>query len=110
MLNLIPALLLCFLVHEGGHWLAARCFGRKIKFRFAWGKFYVPRYIWDMPAMERSKQRIVAAAGFCAEWVVGGTLYCLGWPYMCAVFIAHFAAYPVYAGEASDFKWFKGGR
>lgn len=102
----VAYLLLCFLSHEGGHWLAARCFGRRIKFRFAWGKFYVPRYIWDMPQMERSKQRIVAAAGFGTEAVVAGVLAALGWPWMAGVFVAHFAAYPVYAGEASDFKWF----
>ena len=100
------AVVLCFLVHEGGHYLAALCFGERIKFRFAWGKYYVPRYIWDMPAMERGKQRVVAAAGFCAEGAVAGALLAAGWPYMAVAFLAHFVAYPIYSGEASDFKWF----
>ena len=104
--NLALCFVLCFVIHEGGHYLAALFFGRKIRFRFAWGKYYVPRYIWDMPQMERSKQRVVAAAGFTAEAIVAGILAALGWPWMGGAFIAHFVAYPVYSGEASDFKWF----
>lgn len=103
--NLLACFVLCFLVHEGGHYLAALCFGRRLRFRFAWGRFYVPRYIWNMPALERGKQRIIAAAGFCAEAAVAGILAALGWPWMAACFIVHFCAYPLYAGEASDFKW-----
>ena len=98
---------LCFVVHEGGHYGAALCFGRRIKFRFAWGRYCVPRYVWDMPQMERSKQRVVAAAGFAAEAIVAGILAALSWPWMAGAVLLHFVAYPLYAGEASDFKWFK---
>ena len=56
--------------------------------------------------MERGKQRIVAAAGFCTEALVAAILAAQGWPYMAACFVAHFVAYPFYAGTASDFKWF----
>lgn len=106
IVDIIGALLLCFLSHEGGHFLAALCFGHRIRFRFAWGKCYVPRYIWNMPQMERWKQRIVAAAGFCAEGAVAGALCGGGWPWMAGAFVAHLAAYPFYAGTASDWKWF----
>lgn len=103
--NLLACFVLCFVIHKGGHYLAALYFGRKLKFRFAWGKFYVPRYIWDMPHLERSKQRIIAAAGFCAEAVVAGILAALGWPWMGGAFVAHFCLSPVYSVDASDFKW-----
>ena len=102
----LGAVTLCLITHEGGHWLAARYFGEKIKFRFAWGKYCIPRGIWDMPQMERWKQRVVAAAGFGAELFVAAILGALGWPWMAGVFVAHFVLYPIYAGEASDFKWF----
>ena len=107
LLNYIPALFLCFLVHEGGHWLAALCFGERIKFRFSFGKFYVPRFVWEMPYMDRWKEKVVAAAGFATEGAVVGILAALGWPWMAGAFLLHFVAYPLYAGEASDFKWFR---
>lgn len=102
----VGAVALCVLIHEGGHYAAALSFGRRIRFRFAWGKFCVPRYIWDMPVLDWRKQRIIAAAGFGAEAVAAGILAALGWPWMGGVFVAHFVAYPFYAGDASDFKWF----
>lgn len=102
---LVLCFVLCFVVHEGGHYLAARYFGRKLKFRFAWGKYYVPRYIWDMPHLEYSKQRIIAMSGFGAEALVAGILALLGWPWMGGAFVAHFVAYPLYAGNASDLNW-----
>lgn len=103
----ILMLAFCFAIHEGGHYLAALCFGKSIKFRFAWGRFYVPRYIWNMPVMEYRKQRIVAAAGFGTEALVSAILAAFGWPWMAVCFAVHFVAYPFYAGEASDFKWFR---
>lgn len=106
--GILLALALCLCVHEGGHYLAALCFRKRIKFRFAWGRFYVPRYIWNMPVMERWKQRIVAATGFGAEAFVAAILAAFGWPWMLFCFAAHFITYPFYAGEASDFKWFRG--
>lgn len=102
----ILMLAFCFAIHEGGHYLAALLFGRRLKFRFAWGKYYVPRYIWDMPVLDRRKQRVIAAAGFGAEALMAGILAAFGWPWMAGVFVAHFVAYPLYAGNASDFKWF----
>ena len=102
----LAGFLLCFLTHEGGHYLAALCFGRRLRFRFAWGRFYVPRFVWDMPHMERWKQRVVAVAGFWAEAFVAGALRGCGWPWMAGAFVVHLAAYPFYAGAASDWRWF----
>lgn len=105
---LILSLLLCFFVHEGGHYLAALYFGKRLKFRFAWGKYYVPRYIWNMPAMEYWKQQIVAAAGFVTEGLAAVILTAFGhWPIL-VCFAVHFLAYPVYCGNANDFKWLRG--
>ena len=55
---------------ERGHWLAARFFGKQLRFRFAWGRFGVPRFIWDMPYFfmnEGWKVKVIAAAGFGTE-------------------------------------------
>lgn len=108
---IMQIIFLCFFAvffsHEGGHYIAARCFGKHIKFRFAWGRFYVPRYIWNMPVMEYRKQRIVAAAGFGTEALVAAILAAFGWPWMAVCFAIHFVAYPFYAGEANDFKWLR---
>lgn len=105
---ILISLILCFLTHEGGHYLAAICFGERLKFRFAWGRFYVPRYIWNMPQMERWKQRVVAAAGFATEGLVAVILAAFGyWPIL-VCFTVHFLAYPVYCGNANDFKWLRG--
>ena len=103
--NVLASLILCFLVHEGGHYLAALFFGRKLRFRLVLGKFCVPQYVWNMPHIEHSKQRIIAAAGFCAEAVVAGALAAAGWTWMGGAFIAHFCIYPFLAGENNDFMW-----
>lgn len=104
--NVLESLILCFLVHEGGHYLAALFFGRKLRFRRTWGKYCIPRYVWDMPALEWRKQRIIAAAGFAAEAVVSGILAVLGWPWMGGAFVVHVCAYPFYADSNNDFLWF----
>ena len=105
-MELIISLTLCLVTHEGGHYVAALCFGERLKFRFAWGRWHVPRLVWTMPEMERWKQRAVALAGFMTEGFVAGALCGAGWPWMAAVFAAHLGAYPFYAGDASDFAWF----
>ena len=101
-------------IHEGGHWLAAMFFGHRINFRLEWGKLFgkipVPRGIWNMPNVERRKQRIIAMAVFGAEflaapifYVAAPTTFALAYP---VVVLAHFVFYRFYAGEASDFNWF----
>ena len=105
VLDIAFSILLCLLTHELSHYFAALCFGHRLRFRFAWGRFYVPRFVWTMPKMERWKQRVVALAGFCGEGFVAGALCGAGWPWMALAFAAHLAAYPFYAGDASDFKW-----
>lgn len=106
-MSAILALFVTFLTHEGGHFLAALLLtGKPLKFRFALGKFCIPRFIWNMPNTTRQKQRIIALAGFATEFMVVIALSAL---VRNAVFIStaivHLAAYRFYAGEASDFRW-----
>ena len=105
----IPA---CLVIHEGGHYIAARFFGEKIQFRFNLGKLFgvvpVPRYTWKMPRSFSYRQRVaVALSGFGAElgiilpfWRTGAP-----WalPYACFALL-HLCLYPFYAGDANDFK------
>jgi len=107
MMLVLVCAFFCGVVHELGHYLAALYFGKVLRFRFSFGRFYVPRYIWNMPQMERWKQRVVAVSGFATEGFVAGALCGGGWPWMAGAFVVHLAAYPFYAGTASDFKWFK---
>jgi len=109
---IVKALLLVALaaiIHETGHWLAARCYGRAIKFRFTWSKLWrlpVPRFIWDMPTgLTPTQKRVIALSGFGAEITAGIPFMLCSW-WMYAVIVAvHLITYPLYAGEYSDFKW-----
>ena len=69
-MKLLLAILLAGGVHEGGHYWAARFFDKRLQFRFAWGRFGVPRFVWEMPHFfptEMWKAKVIAAAGFGAE-------------------------------------------
>ena len=112
---LMIAILLAGLIHEGGHYLAALSFGRKLRFRFAWGRFGVPRFIWDMPYFfmnEGWKVKVIAAAGFGTELFTAVVLLA-AWRefglWYAGVAVAHLAAYRWYAGDVSDFRWFRRG-
>ena len=94
------SILLIPLIHELGHWLAALAFGSRLSFAFEWGKFYVPRWTWRWPDVERWKLRIICLAGFGVEFAL---IPFMPWPYQVAAII-HFIAYPFYAGESSDWK------
>ena len=110
---LVIAVLLAGAIHEGGHYLAARFFGHRLRFRFAWGRFGVPRFVWNMPHFfptEMWKAKVIAAAGFGAEFLAAIVLLA-AWRgfgrWYAGAALAHLVAYPWYAGEASDFKWFR---
>lgn len=109
LLNIVLAGMAACLTHEGGHYLTARAFGRKLKFRFEWGRLFgiipVPRWTWGMPYMAEWKQRAIALAGFGAEFACAGGAAALGWLWLLLAASVHLLAYPFYAGEASDFKW-----
>lgn len=109
---MILAVITAMFFHEGGHYLAARCFGKRLKFRFAWGwlagKIPVPRFTWSMPILTRSKQRVIALSGFGMEFVFIPIFYALlpsFWPWYAAVAGLHLGLYRFYAGADSDFKW-----
>ena len=94
------SVLLIPLIHELGHYVAARLFGSRLSFTFEWGKFYVPRWTWRWPDVTKSQLRIICLAGFGLEFAILPFMPC---QYAAGVLI-HFAAYPWYAGETSDFK------
>lgn len=115
MWMLVIAGIAACVIHEGGHYWAARFFGKRLRFRFALGRFGVPRFVWDMPLFyqcERWKAKVIAAAGFGAE-LFAAIVLLAAWRgvgiWYTGVAIAHLAAYRWYAGEASDFRWFRRG-
>jgi hypothetical protein len=91
-------------VHEFGHWLTARLFGKKITFT---RKGF--RFLWTMPeGLTSEQQQIVAIAGFTLELLFALPLLIFfplqGICYQ-AVVDVHFIAYQFYAGESNDFNW-----
>jgi hypothetical protein len=61
-----------------------------------------------MPDIESWKQKVIALSGFGAEFWAALLIWSLGGEFRvhyAAVALLHFAAYPYYAGEESDFKW-----
>ena len=102
--------LAAFVIHEAGHFLVARCFGEKLSFSFTWGKLFsiipVPRFTWNMPnALTDKQKKIVALAGFGLELSMTPLLVVMGLELYAVVALAHLVLYPMYAGEANDFKW-----
>jgi hypothetical protein len=95
------SLILAGLIHELGHYITARFLGHNITFRRQGFRF-----IWDMPNDTPQHQRLIALSGFGAEILAAPLLYLAGlWLYPWVVAV-HLIAYPFYAGECSDFKWF----
>ena len=109
IMNILLTGVLACVSHEGGHYLAAICFGKKLSFHFEFGKLFgvipIPRWTWVMPHMANWKQKVVAVAGFGIEFVCALSAVKLGWPWMMMAASCHLLAYPFYAGESSDFKW-----
>ena len=112
---MVFAVLLAGLIHEGGHYWAARFFEKQLRFRFVWGRFGVPRFVWNMPHFfptEMWKAKVIAAAGFGAEFLAAIVLLA-AWHefgrWYAGAAVAHLVAYSWYAGDASDFKWFRRG-
>lgn len=90
-------------VHEGAHYLAAFLCGGRLHFVFQWGQLWkipIPRWTWAWPDTTPQKIRFICQAGFLLEL---GLLPFMPWQYQ-AVALVHFAAYPWYAGEVTDFK------
>ena len=94
------SLLLIPIVHEFGHWLAARLFGASLTFTFEWGRFYVPRWTWRWPDVTPLQLKVICLAGFGLEMAL---IPFMPLPYRVAA-VAHFIAYPFYAADKSDWK------
>lgn len=91
------------IIHELAHYVAALLCGSRIHFEFSLGRLGpvpVPRWTWRWPDVTPKRLRAICQAGFVFELAL---VPLLPWPYA-AVALAHFAAYPWYAGESSDFK------
>lgn len=111
LLEAITALLLAATFHELGHFLVALAFGEALGFRFAWGKLGcipVPRLLWTMPQLQPWQQRCIAGAGFLLEYAMLPIMLLISMHIYLYVILAHLAFYPFYAGDASDFRYFKG--
>ena len=115
LFNFIIAAILCCLFHEGSHFLMAKLFGETIYFEFYIGYLFnvipIPRGIWEMPIKFSSfEKKVVAAAGFSGEFLFFIPIYLLlsnFAMYYIITAIVHILAYSFYAGDASDFQWFK---
>lgn len=110
MSRFLISLAAALIIHEAGHYIAALCFGRRLDFRFSWGKLFgkipIPRFVWEMPEGLTDKQKkITALAGFGLETAAGVLLFALGFRELLPVAAAHLALYRFYAGEDNDFKW-----
>lgn len=114
ILQILISLIAACLIHEAGHFIVALIFGETLRFHFAWGKLFgkipVPRFIWEMPKSFTSGQKMITGlAGFGLELLTAVPCLIYGiWEYPVTA-AAHFALYPLYAGEANDFKWFNEG-
>ena len=109
------ALITCFIVHEGGHYITSVIYGHPIKFRFSFGllfnKILIPRYVWFMPVeFNDTERKIVAAMGFISEIVFGAILLLLFNSHFSTIYaiisLLHLGLYNFYAGDNSDFKFF----
>jgi hypothetical protein len=115
LIQVVLAILLCLLIHEGGHYFTALYFGHRLKFRFAWGKLWkipIPRFIWTMPDMSWWAQFVTSRMGFITEFVALPLIIILTcsysqnfWVAYLMITILHLASYDYYAGEDNDFKW-----
>lgn len=90
-------------VHELAHYLGGVLLGSPIHFRFEIARLRqlrIPRFVWDWPT-DTSKQQIkfICQLGFLVELTIG--LFA-PLPYK-IVAILHFALYPWYSGDHSDF-------
>lgn len=104
MVDIIIIVSALFCAHECGHFVPALFYGHVLKFRFAFGRFFVPRLVWDMPEeAERDERMLIAVCGFAYEFIAACWLSCIFWLVPLWVFAVHFLLYPYYAGECSDF-------
>jgi hypothetical protein len=101
------ALFTCFIAHELGHYLVARCFGKKLKYRYGGSG----SFIWDMPQdLTADQQQLIAASGFALELLLAIPALIIhpvyGLVYQIVADI-HFISYSYRreGTEYNDFKW-----
>lgn len=116
------AIALALLIHEMGHYIAAKLFGKTLKFKYGTAKLtikpfptiHVPRFTTDIPKeLTKTQERIVALSGFGLELLVAvllfifvsGTISLRN--YYILVSVLHLILYSRYAGDSNDFKAFR---
>lgn len=105
LLEIILSILLACITHESGHLLMAIRYGKFLDFSFDLGRYYIPRYVWQMPgSLTIEQKRNVALAGFRLELLAAIILY-LPLPIYSIVAIVHLLAYPFYSGDSNDFRF-----
>ena len=115
ILYAILSVLLCFIVHEGAHYITSVIFGHPIKFEFKFGKIFniplIPRYVWYMPnSFTKLQKKIVAGAGFTIEILFSAILPFIIYEFgvtCLIVALIHLGVYNFYAEESNDFQFFK---
>ena len=86
-------------IHEGGHYIACLVLtGKRIKFNWGLGKYYLPYGTWYMPdGISLWKRRVIAFAGF-------------GTQFFCALFLPRvYLIYAVFNFMKYPFRFPKGG-
>ena len=116
------AIALALLIHEMGHYIAAKLFGKTLKFKYGTAKLtikpfptiHVPRFTADIPeAFTKTQHKIYALSGFGLELLVTALLFIfvndtyLLRNYYISVTVLHLILYPKYAGESNDFTEYK---
>ena len=114
------AIALALLIHEMGHYIAAKLFGKTLKFKYGTAKLtikpfptiHVPRFTADIPQeLTKTQERIVALSGFGLELLVAVLLFIFVSGslrnYYILVSVLHLILYSRYAGESNDFKAFR---
>ena len=114
------AISLALLIHEMGHYIAAKLFGKTLKFKYGTAKLtikpfptiHVPRFTADIPQeLTKTQERIVALSGFGLELLVAVLLFIFVSGslrnYYILVSVLHLILYSRYAGESNDFKAFR---
>jgi len=94
--------ILPFIVHEAAHFLMSLLLGEPLKMKLVitnLGPVPIPRFVWFFPKVSQTKLRLICQAGFVVELAL---IPFFPFIYQ-SVALLHFALYPWYAGEHSDF-------
>jgi hypothetical protein len=116
--NIVIILFLIIFIHEFGHYLMAKFFGKTIKFTFKWINIKIHNFnvsiirdTWKMPEnLTINQQKWIYISGFGLEYIsfLIFLFFDLNFSglYLLIVFL-HFLLYPLYTGDYNDFSIFE---